>query len=275
MPHSRLERIRSSAAPVAFAALALALLLPAAAWGEEYTAARKIGRGLAAMTLGVLEIPGNIVQESRTNGPVSGATIGLAMGLGKFVTREAVGVYEFLTAPFELPAGFKPVLEPEFPWQYFESQPGRAYGFTENYLPEEELEISKIPGAVVSRRRGALLVQFPTDLLFAFGSSELSSDAKSRLDSVATALRPHPETSVAVGGYTDTTGPDAYNLDLAQKRARAVRQYLVERGVDAERIVATGYGEAAPVADNETLAGRRSNRRVEIELRAGGVGAFR
>jgi outer membrane protein OmpA-like peptidoglycan-associated protein len=167
------------------------------------------------------------------------------------------------------------VLEPEFPWQYFESQPGRAYGFTESYLPQEELEISKIPGAVVSRRRGALLVQFPTDLLFAFGSSDLSSDAKSRLDRVAAALRKYPESSVAVGGYTDATGPDAFNLDLAQRRAKAVRSYLVERGVDAERIAAAGYGEAAPVADNQTLGGRRLNRRVEIELRAGGVGAFR
>lgn len=275
MLHSRPEGIRSTAAPVACAVLTLALLIPAAAGAQEYTAARKCGRGLAALTLGVLEIPGNIVQESRTNGVVSGATIGFAVGLGKFVTREVVGAYEFLTSPFELPPGFKPVLAPEFPWQYFESQPGRAYGFTESYLAQEELEISRIPGVVVSRHRGALVVQFPTDLLFAFGSSELSSGAKSRLDGVAATLRRHPETGVAVGGYTDATGPDAYNLKLAQARATAVRSYLASRGVAAERVVATGYGAAAPVADNDTADGRRRNRRVEIELRASGVGAYR
>jgi putative exosortase-associated protein (TIGR04073 family) len=274
MIHSSLDSLRATAA-LAVPALALALLLPAAAPAQEYTAARKFGRGLAAMACGVMEIPGNVVQETRTKGVLSGATIGLGVGLGKFVTREFVGVYEFLTAPFEIPAGFEPVLEPEFPWQYFESEPGRDYGFSNSYLSQEELEIGRLPGAVVERRRGALVVQFPTDLLFAFGSSELSSDAKSRLDGLAEKLRGQPEMNVSVGGYTDTTGPDAYNVGLARARAEAVRSHLVSRNLDADRIVAVGYGEVSPVASNESAAGRRSNRRVEIELRASGVGAYR
>lgn len=274
MIHCSLDRLRATVA-LALPTLALGVLLPAAAPAQEYTPARKFGRGLAAMAFGVMEIPGNVVQESRTNGPLYGTTIGLGVGLGKFVTREFVGVYEFLTAPFEIPDGFEPVLEPEFPWQYFESAPGRDYGFSNSYLTGEELEIGRIPGAVVERRRGALVVQFPTDLLFAFGSSELSSDAKSRLDGLAEKLRGHPEMNVSVGGYTDATGPEAYNLGLAQARAAAVRSYLVSRKLEADRIVAVGYGEVSPVASNDSAAGRRSNRRVEIELRASGVGAYR
>ncbi len=84
-----------------------------------HTAAQKFGRGLAAMTIGFLEIPGNIVKETQAKGAV-GFPIGLATGLGMTVTRELVGVYEFISAPFPVPAGFRPILTPEYPWDYFE-----------------------------------------------------------------------------------------------------------------------------------------------------------
>jgi len=86
---------------------------------ESSTAAKKLGRGLAGMTTGFLEIPGNIVKETQAKGAI-GLPIGLATGLGMTVTRELVGVYEFLTAPFPVPAGFRPILTPEYPWDYFE-----------------------------------------------------------------------------------------------------------------------------------------------------------
>ncbi|MGR9085730.1 MAG: exosortase system-associated protein, TIGR04073 family [Gammaproteobacteria bacterium] len=82
------------------------------------SSAQKFGRGLAGMTCGFLEIPGNIVKETRSRGAI-GFPIGLATGLGMTVTRELVGVYEFITAPFPVPAGFRPVLMPEYPWDYF------------------------------------------------------------------------------------------------------------------------------------------------------------
>jgi len=84
-----------------------------------HTAAQKLGRGLAGMTTGFLELPGNIVKETRAKGAV-GFPIGLATGLGMLVTRELVGVYEFISAPFPVPAGFRPILTPEYPWDYFE-----------------------------------------------------------------------------------------------------------------------------------------------------------
>lgn len=82
------------------------------------TAAQKFGRGLAGMTCGFLELPGNIVKETQRQGAV-GIPMGLAKGVGMIVTRELVGVYEFVSAPFPVPSGFKPILSPEYPWSYF------------------------------------------------------------------------------------------------------------------------------------------------------------
>lgn len=102
-----------------FLAAMAALMMLTGPSADAHTAARKFGRGLAGMTLGFLEIPGNIVKETRAQGPI-GAPIGLAYGLGMTVTRELVGVYEFLSAPFAVPAGYRPILNPEYPWDYFE-----------------------------------------------------------------------------------------------------------------------------------------------------------
>jgi putative exosortase-associated protein (TIGR04073 family) len=94
-------------------------LLPASAFAAKYDAARKFGRGLAGMTCGFLELPGNIVQTTRKQGFGYGLTIGVAKGLGMIVARELVGVYEFVSAPFPAPPGYRPILSPEFPWDYF------------------------------------------------------------------------------------------------------------------------------------------------------------
>ena len=108
---------------IASIVLTLALLaLPASAGAQS--AARKVGRGLAAMTCGFLEVPGNIVKLHRERGPAWGFTLGFVQGLGMIVVRELVGVYEFVTAPLEVPPGFEPIIEPEFPWSYFD-EPAR------------------------------------------------------------------------------------------------------------------------------------------------------
>ncbi len=96
------------------------LSTPVLSQAVEYTAARKAGLGLAAMTVGFLEIPGNMVAESRERGAGAGIPLGFVFGLGKLVVRELVGVYEFVSCPFEAPADFQPIIEPEFPWSYFE-----------------------------------------------------------------------------------------------------------------------------------------------------------
>jgi putative exosortase-associated protein (TIGR04073 family) len=100
--------------------LALTLGAASGASAKEYTAARKAGRGLAAMTTGFLELPGNMVAETRRSGPAMGFTLGFVKGLGGIVVRELVGVYEFVSAPIEAPRGYRPVITPEFPWGYFD-----------------------------------------------------------------------------------------------------------------------------------------------------------
>jgi putative exosortase-associated protein (TIGR04073 family) len=84
------------------------------------SAATKFGRGLAGMTTSFLELPGNIVAESRDDGAAAGMTIGFAKGLGMIPVRTLVGVYEFVSAPFPVPEGYEPIIQPEYPWSYFE-----------------------------------------------------------------------------------------------------------------------------------------------------------
>ena len=104
--------------------LGLGLVLAAALLGAGPAAAdsspRKLGRGLANMTLGVIVVPAKVIETTREQGPFLGATWGLAKGLGWMVATEAVGVFEFLTCPFETPPDFQPILDPEFPWGHYQ-----------------------------------------------------------------------------------------------------------------------------------------------------------
>ena len=86
------------------------------------TAPRKFVRGLAGMTTQILEVPGNMVAESRARGYGEGIPLGFAKGLGMIIPRTLVGVWEFVSAPFPVPSGYRPILEPEFPWSYFEDE---------------------------------------------------------------------------------------------------------------------------------------------------------
>jgi putative exosortase-associated protein (TIGR04073 family) len=96
------------------------LLLISAQPAAAQTAMRKMGRGLANMTTSFLEVPGQMVKETRAQGAGIGIPLGFAKGLGMIVPRVLVGVYELLSAPFAAPAGYRPILKPEFPWDYFD-----------------------------------------------------------------------------------------------------------------------------------------------------------
>lgn len=98
------------------------------------------------------------------------------------------------------------------------------------------------------------------------GSATLTEEAKGVLDTAATSLTADKSLKVELGGYTDSQGKDSSNLALSQKRADSVRQYLIGKGVEGERLTAKGYGEASPIADNDTVEGRAENRRVEIKV---------
>jgi outer membrane protein OmpA-like peptidoglycan-associated protein len=103
-------------------------------------------------------------------------------------------------------------------------------------------------------------------LFFDSGKSVLKTGARNTLTKIADALRINEETTIAVEGHTDSVGSEASNQALSEKRAAAVRDYLVSHGVPADRITMTGLGEGAPVATNDTPAGRQQNRRVELVI---------
>ncbi len=101
---------------------------------------------------------------------------------------------------------------------------------------------------------------------FASGSDRLLPESMAILDEVAETLRKHPEMVVEVAGYTDNTGSRAFNERLSYRRAKAVRSYLITKGVPPENLIAKGYGPANPVASNSTPEGRAENRRVELHI---------
>jgi outer membrane protein OmpA-like peptidoglycan-associated protein len=86
------------------------------------------------------------------------------------------------------------------------------------------------------------------------------------LDQVSGVLKSYPEIKVNIEGHTDSVGPADYNLRLSDARANSVREALIERGIDASRLEAIGYGESKPIASNRTRKGRAANRRVEFNI---------
>jgi outer membrane protein OmpA-like peptidoglycan-associated protein len=102
------------------------------------------------------------------------------------------------------------------------------------------------------------------DVLFDVGRAELKPGAQRTIDDLAAFMRDYPERRVRIEGFTDSTGSSEYNEQLSESRAHAVRDALLDAGVDSRRIEVRGYGEEYPVASNDTTAGRQLNRRVEV-----------
>jgi outer membrane protein OmpA-like peptidoglycan-associated protein len=108
-----------------------------------------------------------------------------------------------------------------------------------------------------------LIVSMP-DVLFAFNKYDLKPEARERLAKISGIVLAYPDLKLQIEGYTDSIGSDEYNQTLSDKRAEAVRDYLVSQGVSMNNVSAQGMGKADPVADNSTAAGRQLNRRVEM-----------
>lgn len=108
----------------------------------------------------------------------------------------------------------------------------------------------------------------PAPLNFAFGSARPTAESQRTLDEIAAALKAHPKATIRVESHTDNVGTQAGNLDLSQARADAIKNELVDRGVDRSRIETAGMGQDLPVASNDTPEGRAANRRSEIVVTA-------
>jgi chemotaxis protein MotB len=130
----------------------------------------------------------------------------------------------------------------------------------------------------LSRMQDAIKVSLNDDLLFPSGGSDMSEGAKSSVSKVAAILAPHQKNKIQVNGYTDSTpiGPGlaqqgiTTNLILSQKRADSVMQFMISQGVKPDLVSAHGFGEANPVASNDTPEGRAQNRRVELTVASPG-----
>ena len=101
---------------------------------------------------------------------------------------------------------------------------------------------------------------------FVLGSAKLTQAAMAELDKGAKVLEKYPSVNISIEGHTDNTGSAAGNQKLSEQRAAAVKAYLVKKGISADRMVAVGYGQTQPIADNKTAAGRASNRRVDFKM---------
>ena len=137
------------------------------------------------------------------------------------------------------------------------------------YRDNQERELkAKLQGtqAQVKKEGNALVINLPGGVTFASDSANITSSFYSALNGIAQSLNNYPETRIQVNGYTDSTGNDAHNQELSQRRANAVAQYLVAQGVSSSRIVANGFGSSNPIASNSTQEGRLQNRRVEIKI---------
>ena len=119
-------------------------------------------------------------------------------------------------------------------------------------------------GATVTNTGEELIVNLPSEVTFDFDSDRIKNQFKRPLRDVAKTMRDYPSFLIDIVGHTDSVGSDAYNQGLSERRAEGVADFLTERRVIRERIVAYGEGETRPIATNDTEAGRAQNRRVEI-----------
>ena len=145
---------------------------------------------------------------------------------------------------------------------------GVAGGVIGNKMDKQAREIeTALPGAEVKRvGEGIQLVLGENSVNFDFNKASLTSLAKQNLDKLVPVFKDYADTDITIFGYTDSKGADDYNLNLSQQRATSVKNYLVQKGLSSSRFVIKGMGEADPIADNDTDAGRSKNRRVEFAI---------
>ncbi|MDD3789546.1 MAG: OmpA family protein [Petrimonas sp.] len=135
-------------------------------------------------------------------------------------------------------------------------------------MDKQAAELEQIEGAQVEKVNDgeAIKVTFESGILFATNSSTLNTASRASLDKFATSLQNNPDTDVKIYGHTDSTGSDAINNPLSQRRAESVYNYLTSKGISGTRMESQGFGSTQPVASNSTVEGRAQNRRVEVYI---------
>ncbi|MEM0900232.1 MAG: OmpA family protein [Pseudomonadota bacterium] len=137
------------------------------------------------------------------------------------------------------------------------------------YMDRQEAELRQqlaATGVSVTRVGNNIVLNMPSNITFPVNGDQIEASFVPTLNSVGIVLRRFNQTLVNISGHTDSTGDDASNLALSQRRAQSVSSYLAAQGINSQRFFTVGFGEQRPIADNGSEAGRAQNRRVEIEL---------
>lgn len=137
------------------------------------------------------------------------------------------------------------------------------------YMDEQEKKLREQTagtGIDVTREGDNLILNMPSNVTFGVDSSAISPAFQTTLGNVANTLSSYEKSYVDVLGHTDSTGSDAYNQSLSERRAESVANFLANSGVQRARLATRGYGESQPIASNSTEEGRAANRRVEIKI---------
>ena len=134
------------------------------------------------------------------------------------------------------------------------------------YLDKQAKELEQSRLAEVKRTENGLVVQMASDILFESGSSALNPASIADLEKMGDILAKYSDDRIKIYGHTDGVGGKSYNEELSLRRADAVKRVLTGRGVQESQITALGMGEAQPVSTNDTPAGRKKNRRVELHI---------
>ena len=144
---------------------------------------------------------------------------------------------------------------------------GAAVGkMMDNQEKEMRQALSESEAAAIRREGNLLAINLRGDVTFDINSAVINPGLYSEIDRIANILIKYPETVIQVEGHTDSTGSESYNMELSARRAEAVKNLLVQEGVDPSRILTIAFGESTPIASNDTEYGRAQNRRVEIKV---------
>jgi outer membrane protein OmpA-like peptidoglycan-associated protein len=208
---------------------------------------KKINRGLIMILSAVILLSGCASMKKSTKGAAIGTAAGGAMGavIGRASGNTGLGAIIGATVG------------------------GATGAVIGRKMDKQAEEIKKtVPDAKVERVGEGIVVEFNSNVLFAFDKSNLSGDSESTLNKLVTVLTKYPDTNIELQGHTDDKGSDKYNQSLSERRAKEVSRYLNDKGITAKRVTVKGFGETIPKYDNSTESGRAQNRRVEFLISA-------
>ena len=203
---------------------------------------RKLLYGTLAMIIPVLLLPG-CGANSTIKGGAAGAGIGGLIGgiIGKQQDNTATGAIVGAAVG------------------------GTAGALIGRYMDKQAEEMqAELPDAKVERVGEGIKITLDSAILFGFDSANLETSSKQSIDNLVGILQKYDDTNIIVEGHTDSQGTEQYNQGLSERRAKAVTDYALSKGLAGGRITTVGHGESMPVASNDTEEGRRQNRRVEI-----------